>query len=107
MKSDKDNRTAQFMPFDALKNLRKKLKEAEEEVENNFEIDLLEDEEIKINEILLSLKKNDKVYIEYVLDKRKNIIYGYVEKIDYNVKYIKINSEKINFNFIYKIKICN
>lgn len=102
---EKDNRTAQFMPFNALNNLMKKIKEAEEEVENDFEVILLEDEENIINNTLIKIKNNDNIYLEYVIDKRKYKEKGIVKKIDLDNKYLKLNQKKIIFKNIIKINI--
>ena len=93
----------QYQPFDALKGFSDKLREKEV---TYIEKKVLSEETIEhLNNLLLSLTKNDYVSVKYYhkgqyLDKE-----GFVEKVDAYNRCLIISGLKINFDDLYEINM--
>lgn len=91
----------QYQPFDALKGFSDKLREKEKVL---VEKKVLSEEKIEdLNNLLLSLTKNDYVSVKFYhkgqyLDKE-----GFVEKIDVYNRCLIISGSKISFEDLYEI----
>lgn len=91
-----------FMPFDALKGFRQAL--AQKECETESQHDLTEEKQVELSLIISKIKKRDFVRVEfYNLDKYVQLT-GYAEQIDFTLKYIVVEKQKILFNQISAIE---
>lgn len=91
----------QYQPFDALKGFSDKLREKEKVV---VEKKVLSEEKIEdLNNLLLSLTKNDYVSVKFYHKGQYLDIEGFVEKIDVYNRCLIISSSKISFDDLYEI----
>ena len=103
VKMSRSDRAKQFAPFDALKGLQETIKIKEYEHERIVCGEMSEDEIKNISAALLSLKKNDNVYVEFFRD-------GHIFKLSGEVKIEIINQKllvgafDINFDEIRELK---
>ena len=96
------DRAKQFLPFDALKGFRESLMLVEL-VEEKRKL-LLEDSENIINDIMIKLKKGDRVLVKYYYGIEYIECHGFVKKIDTIYKKLYLNDGKISFDDIIEIK---
>jgi len=93
------NRSAQFAPFSALVGYGDEIKEAGRITDKKIFLD--EEEKKTINDTLLNIKDDDEIVIKYFVNDDKksggsyNIVKGYIKKIDYVNRVIKLNNKKI------------
>lgn len=91
----------QYQPFDALKGFSEKLREKEKIY---TEKKVLSEEKIEdLNNLLLSLTKNDYVSVKYYHKGQYLDIEGFIDKIDAYNRCLFISGLKINFEDLYDI----
>ena len=91
----------QYQPFDALKGFSEKLREKEKIY---TEKKVLSEEKIEdLNNLLLSLTKNDYVSVKYYHKGQYLDIEGFIDKIDAYNRCLIISGLKINFEDLYDI----
>ncbi|MBO4251436.1 MAG: YolD-like family protein [Clostridia bacterium] len=96
-------RAKQFMPFAALHGYEKVLKEKEAvRIEKR---ELTVEEEKKLNEIVLRVKKGDIVSVEHYSTDRYVKVEGVITAIDLTLKFITVVKTKILFANIKEIKL--
>ncbi len=99
---NKHQKGQQFQPFDALKGFKEALKKQEQQkIEKPI---LSEDQENKINEMLLNLKIQDKIELRYYDNNQILTLCGVVQSIHIESKYLIINQQKITFSQLLSIK---
>ena len=101
---NREERTKQFMPFDAVKGLGKALKLKEYEHERVQKGDLAEEEIAKISKVLKEAEKGDVAKVKYFEDGHYFDVVGEI-KIDFIDQKIKINEKTIKFDDIFEIFI--
>lgn len=104
VKMSRQERAKQFAPFDALKGLHEAIKMKEFEHEMILKNELCEDEIKNISDVLLNIKKNDKVKIKFfreghIVDLEGNAVLDIFEQV------IKVGEFVIGFDDIRKIEI--
>lgn len=101
-KMPKEDRAKQFMPFAALKGYELALREKEKIVVKraNLSEDKLEELDYKLQ----SIHPKDMIKVIHYKNEEYIQTIGIVSKIDFNLKYIKIVNEKIDFQNIYNIE---
>lgn len=102
----RQNRAAQFAPFDALKGLSDALRLKEYQHERLAKGDLQEEKIIEISNILQDLKKDDMVEVTYFIDGYYKTVHG-KSKVDIYEQIIKVGNYKIDFTNIFDIKKIN
>lgn len=97
------NRASQFIPFDALKGFKEALKQVENQAETKkiLSEDLFENINIKLK----TLKKGDKINIEYYYQTDYINTIDIVKKVDYNFKKIYLFNSIIDFDDIFNIEL--
>lgn len=105
VKMTRGDRAKQFAPFDALKGLQDALRIKEFEHERVQRGEVQEEQASKISKTLLSLEKEDIVWVKYFKDGHYFSIEGkcvlMIEKDQ-----IKVGGTNIFINDIFDIKIC-
>lgn len=102
---NRQERAKQFMPFDALKGLQEELRIREERRTRVTKKSLSEDQIEQISRVLSRLDKGSKVAITLYSKGHYISIDGYTSEVNQIYEYIKIGSEKVFFDDIYKIAI--
>lgn len=102
IKMPRINRAAQFAPFNALRGLSHALKMKEYEQEKRVKGDLAEEQIIKISACILSLSKNDIVFLKYFKDGYEKTITGKA-KLFVEDQYLVIENETVKFDNIIDI----
>lgn len=103
-KMPRENRAAQFAPFDALKGLQNALRIKEHEAERVAKGDLTEEEIKRLSSIVLSLEKGDRVKVSYY---SLGHIYSVEGKVRLNITelYMVVGTKRIVFDDIVNIEI--
>lgn len=96
------DRAKQFLPFDALKGFREAL-ECIEEDKKGKKI-LLEDSEDIINDVIIDLKKGDRVIVKYYYGFDYIETIGFIKKVDTVYKCLFLLDSKIDFDDIIGIE---
>ena len=104
IKMSRQDRAKQFAPFDALKGLHEAMKIKEFEHEMISKNDLSEEEIKAISDVLMQIKKNDEVNIEFFRDGHIVKLTGR-SKIDILNQKIFVGAFVIEFNDIRSIKL--
>lgn len=96
------NRAKQFAPFDALKGLHEALKLKEYEHDRSIKGDLPQEQIEAISRVILSLKKDDYVDVQYFYDGYNKTISGKA-RIDFFGQTLRIGNTIIPFTDILEI----
>ena len=104
VKMSRQERAKQFAPFDALKGLHEAISMKEFEHEMILKNELCEDEVKNISDVLLNIKKKDKVKIKFFRDGHIVDLQG-VAELNIFEQFIKVGAFIINFDDIRKIEI--
>ena len=100
---EKSDRAKQFMPFAALVGFYDLVEEREHIAERRRERS--DEENLILNERILSLKKGMFVKIKYYLTDSYETVKGKVLCIDFVFRTLTVNKARIPFDDIYKIEI--
>ncbi len=103
MPKEKLSREKQFMPFNALKGYQELLRE--KEVEHEERVELSEEKQQEINEILIGLKRGDKIKINFYINGRYLTRQGMIQKLSFVTKILVVNNKMIYFKDIRDIKL--
>lgn len=98
-------RAKQFMAFDAMKGLKEAMQEREKRHLRVEKRELTEETIEHISKQLKKIVRGDIVEILYFSACRERTVSGIVTKLDYALKFITVNGERIDFDDIYSIKI--
>ena len=98
-------RAKQFLAFDAMKGLSEALREKEEKHLRVEKRELTEETIEKISATLARVQKRDRVRVLYYRAYREATVTGTVKRIDYALKYLTVDDNKIFFDDIYEITI--
>lgn len=98
-------RAKQFNPFAAVSGLEKALAEEEREFEKSERIELSEESAAELNEVLMRLKKGDKVTARYYRNGEYVDVDGAITLLDRIERVLKIGENEIKFDDLYKIKL--
>lgn len=104
-KNDDLNRTAQFLPFDALKGLSKELQSRIEKRSRVEKIELSEESKDAISNVLCRVKKGTEIRAKYYKNGHYLIVDGMVTKISQVYHWLKVVDTQIYFDDIYEISI--
>lgn len=96
------DRAKQFMPFDALKGFREALKQKEKILVPKRE--LSEEQKEALSRILLQIKKNDMVSVEYFYQGEYRLVNGMVSSINTTARFLTVVNTKIKFEDIADIQ---
>lgn len=96
-------RAKQFSPFAAVVGLDKALEEEEKELFKTEKLELSEDEAEKLNKILSSLKKGDKVSVKYYFDGEYLTAEGTLTVFDSVNRVLRIDEIQMGFDELYRI----
>jgi len=105
MNSERVNRAAQFLPFDALKGLSEALQKKEEKLSRMQKVERSEEDAEIISETLNKIDYGSHINITYFDKGHYYEIDCEVEKKDIVYKYLQIGMQKIFFDDIYSIKL--
>ena len=96
------DRAKQFMPFAALKGYYEMILAQEEGYEPERE--LCDDDVTELSAKILKLKKGQSVKIEYYKNYSYTSIKGVISKLDFDLKYLWVDEEKIWFDDVSDIE---
>ena len=102
---NRQDRAKQFVPFDALKGLQEELRIREERRTRVKKKTLSEDQIAKISRVLGRVEQGSNVAICLYSKGHYITIEGVISEVNQIYEYIKIGSEKVFFDDIYKIAI--
>lgn len=105
MKMPRENRAAQFAPFDALKGLQEALRYAEYEHERTQKGDISQEQAEKISNTLSQVEKNTKVSLKYYYDGYKKEYTGKINIDVYKQEISTANNIVIPFDNVLDIEI--
>ena len=97
-------RAKQFAPFDALKGLRDALRLKEYQHEKILQGDMTEEKAFELSQVLINLKKGDKVILTYFEDEHEKTIEG-VLKLLIDEHMVQIEKKKISLDQIIDIEL--
>ncbi len=103
--TNKVNRAAQFLPFDALKGLSEKIAQVEEELSRVEKIELSEYQQEQLNETLHKLRVGSIVDITFYYNCHYVRVQNKIDNINIPQKYLLLNHNKIYFADIYSMNI--
>ncbi len=92
----------QYQPFDALKGFKEELKK--QEIIKQDKPILSIDQQEEINQILTSLQLNDFISICFFYQNQIKYLQGIISKLNYDLRYLIVCEQKIQFNQLIKIK---
>lgn len=104
MKMPRQNRAAQFAPFDALKGLQESLRLAEYEHERIEKGEVSEEQAEKISSVLQQLENNTKVKVKYFYDGYEREYKGTI-KVDIYEQLLIMGGQKYDLDCLLDIDI--
>ena len=99
------DRAKQFMPFDAMKGLQEALRDREERHSRVARHDISEEKQIQNSEVIMRLEKRSRVTMDFYRAFHDIHAEGVITEINLTYRYLKLNSEKICFEDIYRIEV--
>lgn len=103
----REERAKQFMPFDAMKGLQEALRDREERHARVERTEISEEKSDKNSAVLLKIQKGMQVKMFCYYAFHDVRLEGRVEEIDLVYKYLILDGNRIYFDDIYDIKICD
>ena len=101
----KNQRAAQFLPFDALKGLQEELRRREENYMKETKREISEEKEEKISNIMQQIEIGSIVKAEYYKNGYYDIVFGAVKKLSTVFHYILVDETKISFANLYDLEL--
>lgn len=103
----REQRAKQFQPFDAMKGLQEALRDREERHTRVTRTEISEEKSDANSAILYKVEKGMKIRLLCYFSFHNVKMEGRVTEIDLVYKYLKLGNDKIYFDDIYDIKICD
>ena len=103
----RQDRAKQFMPFDAMKGLQEALRDREERHSRVERREISEEMMEKNASVMRHVTKGTKLFISYYSAFHEVERAGIVTDMNFTLRYIKVDDEKILFEDIYEIAVLN
>ena len=103
----REQRAKQFMPFDAMKGLKQALRDREERHSRVEKHDIPEEDQEANAAVFSKIGRGDKVSLDYYCRFHNVCRSGTITAINLVYKFLMLDDEKIFFDDIYKISICD
>ena len=103
----REQRAKQFQPFDAMKGLQEALRDREERHTRVAKTEISEEKSDVNSATLFKVEKGMKIRLLCYFSFHNVKMEGRVTEIDFVYKFLKLGDDKIYFDDIYDIKICN
>lgn len=104
MDTNKLNRAAQFMPFEALNGLGEELRKREEEHTRIKKREIEEEDKKEISDMLSKIQKGDMLSVIFYFNGHYFTLEGKLNEIDHIKSYIIVEEAQIDFENIYRLK---
>lgn len=101
----KQQRAAQFQPFDAMKGLREALRDREERHSRVEKHDISEEAMLRNSQVLTALRKGDRVELKYYCGFHDIEKCAPVTGVSIPFRFLLLGEERVPFDNIYEIRI--
>ncbi len=101
----RNQRAAQFLPFDALKGLQEELRRREQNHGKEMKREISEEKEEMISNIMQQIQIGTIVRAEYYKNGYYEMVFGAVKKLSTVYHFIMIEDTKINFANLYDLEL--